>query len=179
MREYRQEQYISNDLVVLLLASLVYFWLKRYVHISLHHIFIVLLLVLVLALIGYLVVRLPKHLDIKNWHTMSGLKFEDQAALWLKMDGFNKVIKTEYYDMGVDLIAHKDGVRYAVQVKRYTNPVGVAAVRAVVSGMVMYGCTQCMVMTNSTFTTGAQRLAMANNCRLIDGGQLASAIKKP
>ncbi len=109
---------------------------------------------------------------------MSGRRFEDEVAWWLGQAGYRQVVKTEYYDMGVDLIARKDGIKYAVQVKRYKDPVGVSAVRAVVAGMVMYGCERSMVITNATFTKQAQRLAMANHCLLVDGDGLRDGLKK-
>ena len=170
--KYR-DQTLSGDLIIILTSIVVYSWIKRHVHVKPYYFLVVPIIILVLfGLVYFLTRRLRRRLDIKSWPKMSGAKFEDQAVLWLKSNGFNKVIKTEYYDMGVDIIAHKNSIRYAVQVKRYTKPVGVAAVRAVVSGMVMYGCDQSMVITNSTYTARAKQLALANNCHLIDGSLL-------
>lgn len=126
--------------------------------------------VTVIALILNLVVRRflrrrsrPIDVDI-----MTGLEFEHYIAGLLKQSGFRKVKLTERYDFGVDIIAEKDGVRWGVQVKRHTGLVKANAVRQVVTALRIYGCDRAMVITNSTFSKVAQRLARANNCVLVD-----------
>jgi restriction system protein len=115
-----------------------------------------------------------------RWQNMTGAEFEDQVVLWLKHRGFNQVVKTEYYDRGIDIIAAKPGIMLGAQVKRASRPVGIAAVRAAVAGINSYGCNQAMVVTNSTFTAQAKRLARDNGCSLVDGVQLTSeAALKP
>ena len=42
---------------------------------------------------------------------MTGLEFERYVAALLKRQGFTRIKLTERYDWGVDIIAHKDGVR--------------------------------------------------------------------
>ena len=114
----------------------------------------------------------------QKWPKMSGVQFEDQMVIWLKINGYDPVIKTEYFDRGIDIIAHKGGVRYGVQVKRATKAVGVAAVRAAVAGLSSYNCDVPVVMTNSVFTAQAETLAAANNCLLINGTKLLAGCKQ-
>jgi HJR/Mrr/RecB family endonuclease len=108
----------------------------------------------------------------RQWPKMSGLQFEQQIVIWLTTNGFSPVSTTEYYDQGIDIVAAQNGIVYGVQVKKSSRPVGVAAIRAAVAGLTSYGCEQAIVVTNSVFTAQAGRLAKANNCRLIDGGEL-------
>ncbi len=103
---------------------------------------------------------------------MSGKQFERQIVIWLKNQGYNQVVTTEYYDKGIDIIASNSGISLGVQVKRSNRPVGVSAIRAAVTGIASYGCSQSMVVTNSTFTAQARDLAQANHCQLIDGNAL-------
>ena len=115
---------------------------------------------------------------ISDVNTMNGLAFERHVADVLKGNGYKKVHLTEYYDYGVDIIAEKDGVRWGVQVKCYSGLVGVDAVRQVVTGLTHYRCEKAMVITNSSYTTVAERLARSNKCVLIDGRVLKKLERK-
>ena len=115
---------------------------------------------------------LVRRFRYRNIDTMDGLVFEHYVAALLKTQGFQNVSLTEKYDYGVDIIAEKDGIRWGVQVKRYSGLVKAAAVRQVVTGLNIYGCDQAMVVTNSTFSTVAQKLARSNNCVLVDRNKL-------
>lgn len=107
-------------------------------------------------------------LDIVASDTMDPLEFEVYVAKLLKHRGFSNVRLTERYDYGVDIVAEKDGVRWGVQVKRYSNIVKAEAVRQVVTALIRYKCTRAMVVTNSTFSRPAKELAADNNCMLVD-----------
>jgi restriction system protein len=72
----------------------------------------------------------------------------------------------------LDIIAEKDGVLWGIQVKRYSGPVKMAAVRQAVAALKHYGCDQAMVITNNGFSPSARNLAASNNCLLVDGPQL-------
>lgn len=107
---------------------------------------------------------------------MSGLEFERYIAALLKKRGFTNVRLTERYDWGVDIIAHKDGIRWGVQTKRSSGLVKVAAVRQVVAGLNKYGCERSMVITNGLFSGQAVEIARYNNCVLINRKQLQELI---
>lgn len=104
--------------------------------------------------------------------TMSWKEFEMFVGKWLKMNGFTDVELTEYYDLGVDITARKNNQTWGVQVKHYSNIVGIDAVRQVVGALKQYKCDRAMVVTNSYFSLPAKRLAKSNNCVLIDGSAL-------
>jgi len=99
---------------------------------------------------------------------MDGLNFEQYVANLLRANGFHNVSLTEKYDFGVDIIAEKDGMRWGIQAKRYSGLVKADAVRQIVTGLRLYGCDRAMVITNSTYSAVAQRLAAGNDCVLID-----------
>lgn len=101
---------------------------------------------------------------------MTGYDYEHAVAAYLLRNGFHDVEVTKASgDYGVDIIAEKDFLKYAVQCKYYSNPVGIAAVQEVAAGRSMYGCTVAMVVTNSTFTPAAENLAKANGVVLMSG----------
>jgi restriction system protein len=103
---------------------------------------------------------------------MDGLDFERYVARLLEKQGFKRVALTERYDMGVDIVAERDGERWGVQVKRYNGLVKAAAIRQVVTALNIYGCQRAMVVTNSTYSNVADRLATSNGCVLIDRNEL-------
>jgi restriction system protein len=100
--------------------------------------------------------------------SMSGLDFEKYVAALLKQQGYTKIRLTEKFDYGVDIIAHKDGIRWGIQTKRYSSLCKKAAVEQVVAGLRYYHCDRAMVVTNSTFSKQAKELAKHNDCVLID-----------
>ncbi len=106
--------------------------------------------------------------QFKNIDAMDGLEFEHYVAGLLRKNGFRNVSLTEKYDFGVDIIAEKDAVRWGIQVKRYSGLVKADAVRQVVTGIRLYDCDRAMVITNSNYSTVAQRLATGNDCVLVD-----------
>jgi HJR/Mrr/RecB family endonuclease len=104
--------------------------------------------------------------------SMTGLEFERCVAGLLEHQGYTNVELTEKYDYGVDIIADKDGIRWGIQVKRYSGLVKADAVRQVVTALKKYDCDKAMVITNSTYSMVAKDLASCNNCVLIDRGIL-------
>jgi HJR/Mrr/RecB family endonuclease len=111
--------------------------------------------------------RKQRFIYTANVDTMDGLEFEVYVAQLLKTRGYSKVKLTEKYDLGVDIIAEKDGVRWGIQVKRHSGLVGASAVRQVVTALPLYKCDRAMVITNSNYTKNAEKLAAGNNCVLI------------
>ena len=99
---------------------------------------------------------------------MTGLEFEKYVARMLVNQGYRHVRLTEQYDMGIDIIAEKDGLRYGIQVKRYSGLVKASAVRQVITALKYYQCDKAIVITNSTYSRVAKQLADSNNCVLID-----------
>jgi len=127
----------------------------------------------ILYIIGALILinillRLRRYIKYKLSHvdTMTGLEFEKYVAKYLREQGF-KTHLTEKYDLGIDIVATKDGVRYGVQVKRHKGVVGANAVRQAVTALNIYNCDRGMVITNSYFSKTAIKLAESNNCILL------------
>lgn len=111
-------------------------------------------------------------LEVADIATMSGRDFERYVGAILQSRGhFVQYTKT-VGDYGVDIIAKKESIATAVQVKRYSHVLGQAAIREAVAGMMHYKCSKSMVVTNSSFTRHAKTLAASNRCELIDGLKL-------
>ena len=118
--------------------------------------------------------RLNQNLRLQDVDSMDGISFEHYIVQLLAERGYSNVSLTEQYDYGVDIIAEKDGVRWGIQTKRYSGLVKAEAVRQVVTGLRLYGCDRAMVVTNSTYSNVAKRLAEGNDCVLIDRDGLAA-----
>jgi len=103
---------------------------------------------------------------------MTGVEFENFMANVFDKKGYDVLITPSSGDQGVDLVLTIDERKVAVQLKRYTGPVGNAAVQAVFAGMFHYKAKEAWVITTSTFTKSARQLAKSNRVRLIDGKEL-------
>lgn len=119
-------------------------------------------------------------LDLMAIDQMEGHNFEYWCATLLKKIGFYNVEVTQGSgDQGVDVLAEKDGVRYAVQCKCYSKDLGNKPVQEVNSGKMMpeYHCQIGAVMTNRYFTKGAKDLAAATGTLLWDRDWIKSQLQ--
>ncbi|HIZ42274.1 MAG TPA: restriction endonuclease [Candidatus Gemmiger excrementigallinarum] len=99
--------------------------------------------------------------------TMEGHEFEYFCADLLQHNGFTDVEVTQASgDFGIDVLAQKDGVTYAIQCKCYADPVGNHAVQEALSGAQFYHCMVAVVMTNNYFTPAAIETAQRTNVLL-------------
>lgn len=117
-------------------------------------------------------------LQIAHIDAMTGEEFEEYVAELLRFQGYRTRMTPRSGDYGVDVVASKDGVKTAVQVKRYSKKLDQKPIREAVTGMAVrqYGCTKAMVVTNSTFTKAATFLAAESGCELVDREKLGEWI---
>jgi len=91
---------------------------------------------------------------------MTGYEYERKCADLLKAKGFTDVKVTPGSgDQGIDVLAKKKGKQYGIQCKYYEGTVGNKAVQEAFAGASFYDCTIAMVITNSTLTDPAKKLA--------------------
>ncbi len=108
---------------------------------------------------------------------MEGHEFEYFCADLLRKNGFLDVKVTPGSgDQGVDILAVKDGIKYAIQCKNYASVLSNTPIQEVSAGKLFYGCHVGVVMTNSTFSIGAIQLAEATNILLWDRNKLIELI---
>lgn len=109
---------------------------------------------------------------------MEGHDFERWCADLLEVNEFNNVEVTRGSgDQGVDVVAEKGGVWYAIQCKCYTSDLGNKPVQEVFAGKEFYGCQVGVVMTNRGFTAGATQLAEKTKVLLWGREKLVEMIK--
>lgn len=116
---------------------------------------------------------------LKQLDGMEGHRFEYACADILKMNGFKNVKVTQGSgDYGVDIIAYKNGKKYAVQCKRYSHKLDNKPIQEVKAGLAYYNCDIGAVMTNQYFTEPAKELARINGVKLWDRNALSKMLRK-
>lgn len=114
--------------------------------------------------------RRPRHLIVDE---MEGHEFERFCADLLREKGFLEVELTgASRDYGVDILAEKDGITYAIQCKCYASPVGVSAVQETYAGKDYYDRMVGAILTNQYFTAPATDMAKKLKVMLWDRGYL-------
>lgn len=110
---------------------------------------------------------------------MEGLDFEYYCAELLRNRGFIEVEVTKSSgDYGIDILAEKEGVTYAIQCKRYNGPVGVKAVQEAYAGRDFYDRMVGCVLTNQYFTQPAVDAAQKLKILLWDRDYLEEMIEE-
>lgn len=93
----------------------------------------------------------------KDFDLMDGYEFEYFCAELLKKNGFINVKVTQGSgDHGIDILANKNGVKYAIQCKCWQKNVGNKAVQEAYSGKDIYKTDIAVVMTNRYYTEQAK-----------------------
>lgn len=117
-------------------------------------------------------------ITIRDIDIMSGSEFEKYIAKLFKSYGYKTEVTKASGDQGIDVIAEKNGTKYAIQAKCYNFPVGNHAIMEAVAGAKYYDADQIMVITNNTFTKSAIELAQKNNVHLWDRKVLIEKISE-
>lgn len=116
--------------------------------------------------------------SVEDTDGMEGHVFEEYCASILRQNGFSDVKVTQGSgDYGIDILAKKDSVTYAIQCKCYSGSVGNKAVQEAYSGKTFYNCMVAAVLTNSYFTEAAIETAKRNAVVLWDRDTLDRMIK--
>lgn len=88
--------------------------------------------------------------------SMNGFQFERFCGNLLRNNGFRNVEVTQGSgDYGIDILAEKDEVTYAIQCKCYSSKIGNKVIQEVYSGKAFYNRMVGVIMTNNYFTQSA------------------------
>lgn len=104
-------------------------------------------------------------------------RFEELVKLSFRLDGW-ETESTRYFDDGADVIARRNGVSLAIQVKRYRGLVHEAAVDQAIRGLHAYQCTRAVLVTNSSFDVHALSAAHALRVETWDRFELARRLQR-
>ncbi len=118
-------------------------------------------------------------IDLPKIDKMSGKEFEKFCAELLKWEGFSSIsITKESGDHGVDVIAYKAGISYAIQCKRHKKSIGNKAIQEVYTGRAIYKLDKALVITNNDFSSQAIDDAKKLDVELWDRKTLKARIKR-
>ena len=136
--------------------------------------------ILILALAAIFTVRFFRNRSRgSEMDDMEGHEFEYFCADLLKDNGFAEGEVTRGSgDYGVDILAEKDGITYAVQCKCHTDPIGIRAVQEVYAGRDYYDRMVGVVMTNQYFTSAAVHAAEKLKILLWDRGYVEAMMEE-
>lgn len=113
-----------------------------------------------------------------NLKAMTGLEFERYITKLYQRMGYNAYTTQASGDFGADVIAKKGKEKLCIQCKYYKGKVGIEAVQQVIGSLAYYKGTKAIVITNSSYTDAARKLAACNHVLLIDGPMLMTMINK-
>jgi restriction system protein len=117
-----------------------------------------------------------------EWLALAPAEFEHACANVLRQVGYTSVRVTRATgDGGIDLVAMKEGNRYAGQCKRYKGTVDIAAIRDLAGVIALSKGTYAggIFLTTGTFSPSTRTLAERANITLIDGPQLVGLAQLP
>lgn len=116
----------------------------------------------------------------KHWEAkldeMGGYEFEEFVAQLFEKMGYETKVTKESGDQGVDVIAKTPFETLAIQAKNLSSKVSNSAVQEIVAARNPSGADKAIVVTTSSFTRSARKLAKANNVRLVNREELLSMI---
>ena len=93
--------------------------------------------------------------------------FKNYCAELLHVNGYVNISVTQTSgDSGIDILAEKDGISYAIQCKLSPSPVGISSVQEAFSGRQHYNRDIAVVMTNNLFAESAKELARSSGVKL-------------
>ena len=111
-------------------------------------------------------------LNKNNENYKKGIRFENYCMEILKQNGWNVKETPNTGDQGVDLIASMDNLRICIQCKDHKKVIGNKAVQEISAGKLYWEGTHAVLVSKSGFTKSAQKLAKANNVKLINSYEL-------
>jgi len=81
-------------------------------------------------------------------------------------------------DQGIDVIATRDNVKAVLQCKKYSQPVGNAAVQEIIAGKQFEQADIAAVVSNNSYTQSAKQLANAAGVHLLHYAELEQFAEK-
>lgn len=121
--------------------------------------------------------EINKSESIADFDNLTGEQFELFCADIITKNGFYNVTTTKASgDHGIDILAEKDDITYAIQCKCYSSNVGNSAIQQAHTGKTLYHKDVAVVMTNQYFTKQAKEEAEQLSVKLWDRDKINSLL---
>lgn len=111
----------------------------------------------------------PEQINIES---ITALEFEHHCASLLKISGWDAKVTQASGDQGIDIIAKFGALTAVFQCKKYSQPVGNAAVQEVIAGKAFENAHIAAVVSNASYTPAARQLAAAADIHLLHFDEL-------
>jgi len=99
-------------------------------------------------------------------------EYEQHIANVFSSLGWDAYATSGSGDQGADVIAEKNGLKFVIQCKLYSKPVGNKAVQEVTSARDYYNAAGSVVVSNQSYTKSAMQLAESQNVWLLNDTQI-------
>lgn len=109
---------------------------------------------------------------------ITALEFEHHCASLLKISGWDAKVTQASGDQGIDIIAKFGALTAVFQCKKYSRPVGNAAVQEVIAGKAFENAQVAAVVSNASFTLAARQLAASADIHLLHFDELPTFAQK-
>ena len=109
---------------------------------------------------------------------LSPRQFEEYVAQLYEAMGYKVEVTPLSNDKGTDIIMYKDGVKYAVQCKRYKGTVGSPEIQAFIGSMTHYNADKGFFVTTGMFSFEAENMASKHPIKLVNRFDLVNMIIK-
>lgn len=156
--------YMSLLIMSMMIVGL-FFW-QQHLGVMAHVLQLLLLIIMIFIFVKIHSIRKKNwsfekgYYHVTDFDEIAGLDFEEVVCDILVANGFEHAENTpSTKDFGIDVLARKDGITYAIQCKRYQTTVGIEAVQQAFAGRAYYECHVAVVLTNQYFTSHAKMLA--------------------
>ncbi len=108
-----------------------------------------------------------KHID-----KMTGAEFEHHLADYFASCGYKIEMTPTSGDYGADIVLRSRTECIVVQAKRWNSKIGVSAVQEISTARHFYGASSALLVTNSSLTKSAAKLAHRANVSVWERNQL-------
>jgi DNA-dependent RNA polymerase auxiliary subunit epsilon len=116
-------------------------------------------------------------IDIAEFdNCMGGLNYERFVSHLIESDGWDCLVTPPTGDHGADIIVTDGDLRFAIQCKLYSSPVGNKSVQEVYSAKDYYECDFAIVVSNAEYTTAARQVASSLGVLLLHHEDIRSVL---
>ncbi len=110
--------------------------------------------------------------------SLNPIEFEHYCADILRNSGWDARVTHASGDQGIDVIANLGNVKAVLQCKKYSQPVGNAAVQEIIAGKQFEQADIAAVVSNNSYTQSAKQLANAAGVYLLHYAELEQFAEK-
>lgn len=110
--------------------------------------------------------------------SLSAIEFEHYCAKTLRNCGWDARVTQSSGDQGIDIIANRGDIKVVFQCKKYSQPVGNAAVQEIVAGKHFEQADIAVVVSNNSYTQSAKQLASVTGVHFLHYSELEQFAEK-